>query len=83
MFGTIEAAHEAIQKLVERYAANRDHYRTASYNEETAQSEFISPFFNALGWDVYNAEGLAEQYKDVIHEEGIRRCAAAPRLSAR
>ena len=72
MFGSIESAREAIGKLVERYRANRDRYQAASYNEETARGEFISPLFNALGWDVYNAGGLAEQYKDVIHEEGIK-----------
>lgn len=72
MFGSIDAAREAIGKLVERYAANRDRYQDPSYNEETARSEFITPLFNALGWDVYNAAGLAEQYKDVIHEEGIK-----------
>jgi hypothetical protein len=72
VFGSIESARAAIEKLVERYRANRDRYQAASYNEETARGEFISPFFNALGWDVYNTEGLAEQYKDVIHEEGIK-----------
>ena len=72
MFGTVDSAREAIGKLVERYRANRDRYQAASYNEETARGEFISPLFNALGWDVYNAGGLAEQYKDVIHEEGIK-----------
>lgn len=71
-FGSIEGAREAIRKLVERYRENRDHYKAASYNEETARGEFISPLFNALGWDVYNTAGHAEQYKDVIHEEGIK-----------
>ncbi len=70
--GSVEDARQAIRKLVERYRENRDHYEAASYNEETARGEFISPLFNALGWDVYNAAGHAEQYKDVIHEEGIK-----------
>ena len=72
MFGSIDTARKAVEKLVERYKANRAHYQASSYNEETARSEFITPFFNALGWDLYNEAGLAEQYKDVIHEEGIK-----------
>ena len=72
MFGTIEEARKTIGRLVERFAANRDHYKAASYNEETARSEFITPFFEALGWDVHNRMGAAEAYKDVIHEESIK-----------
>lgn len=72
MFGTIESATKTIGELVERYSANRDRYRSSTYNEETARSEFISPFFAALGWDVHNRLGAAEPYKDVIHEESIK-----------
>ena len=72
MFGTIESATKTIGELVERYSANRGRYRSSSYNEETARSEFISPFFAALGWDVHNRLGAAEPYKDVIHEESIK-----------
>ncbi len=68
----IESARRLIAPLVERFARNRDHYRAAGYNEETARNEFIGPFFEALGWDVANRSGSAEQYKDVIHEEGIK-----------
>jgi hypothetical protein len=68
----IEDSRTAIAALVERYARNRDHYRTSTYNEETCRAEFISPLFEALGWDIPNRAGYAEQYKDVIHEEGIK-----------
>lgn len=71
-FGSIDAARDAIGRLVERFATNRDHYRAASYNEETARSEFITPFFEALGWDVHNRSGTAERYKDCVHEESIK-----------
>ena len=72
MFGTIEEARKTITGLVERFSANRTHYKAASYNEETAPSEFITPFFGALGWDVHNRLGAAEAYKDAIHEESIK-----------
>ncbi len=70
--GTMAVAATAIAELVERYSANREHYRASSYNEETARNEFITPFFAALGWDVHNRMGAAEPYKDVIHEESIK-----------
>jgi Eco57I restriction-modification methylase len=71
-FGSLENARKAIGGLVARYRANRDRYRAASYNEETCRNEFISPLMEALGWDLVNRQGAAEQYKDVIHEEGIK-----------
>ena len=67
-----DAAISAVSALVDRYARNRDRYGSSSYNEETCRAEFITPLFEALGWDVTNKAGDAEQYKDVIHEEGIK-----------
>jgi predicted type IV restriction endonuclease len=34
--------------------------------------QFIDPFFMALGWDVNNSQGFAEQYKEVIHEDKVK-----------
>jgi len=71
-FGSIDEARSRIAELVERYARNRAQYRSSDYNEETTRNEFINPLFEALGWDVANRSGAAQQYKDVIHEEGIK-----------
>ncbi len=71
-FGSLNTARAVITELVERYRANRERYESSGYNEETARNEFISPFFEALGWDISNRIGAAEQYKDVIHEESIK-----------
>ena len=70
--GDISEARKTILGLVDRYARNRDRYASSSYNEETCRAEFITPLFEALGWDVTNKAGDAEQYRDVIHEEGIK-----------
>ena len=67
-----EVARDAVASLVERYSRNRDRYQTSNYNEETCRAEFITPLFEVFGWDVTNRAGYAEQYKDVIHEEGIK-----------
>ncbi|MDO9528477.1 MAG: N-6 DNA methylase [Syntrophales bacterium] len=66
------SAPEEIHELVERFDRNIDTYRSGRYNEAQVRQEFINPFFNALGWDVYNKQGYAEAYKDVIHEDAIK-----------
>ncbi|MGR3310645.1 MAG: Eco57I restriction-modification methylase domain-containing protein [Candidatus Brocadiales bacterium] len=58
--------------LVERFERNIEAYRSQGYNETQVRSEFINPFFEALGWDVTNEAGYAEAYKDVIHEDAIK-----------
>jgi hypothetical protein len=58
--------------LVQRFDRNRDAYRSAHYNEAQLRFEFLDPLFLALGWDVYNKEGHAEAYKDVVHEDSIK-----------
>ena len=54
-----------IIELVERFDRNRDAYVSAGYNEAQLRHEFLDPFFEALGWDVYNRQGSAMPYRDV------------------
>ena len=61
-----------VAALVERFSRNRDAYHSPAYNEAQTRREFIDPLFKALGWDVDNEQGLAEAYKDVIHEDAIK-----------
>ena len=65
-------ARSVIQRLVERFARNLDAYKRAEYKEERVRVEFINPFFEALGWDVRNVGGYAEQHKDVVHEDTLK-----------
>lgn len=58
--------------LAERFERNIEAYRSSAYNETQLRREFIDPFFEALGWDVANKAGYAEQYKDVVHEDAIK-----------
>ncbi|MEO8198813.1 MAG: N-6 DNA methylase [Thermoanaerobaculia bacterium] len=69
---TLEGFRDRMMELSQRFARQSARYRGPAYNEETARSEFISPFFEALGWDIANRQGHALQYRDVIHEEGIK-----------
>jgi hypothetical protein len=66
------AAPDQILELVERFQRNLDVYKRVEYKETQVRVEFIDPFFEALGWDVCNVTGLAEQYKDVIHEDALK-----------
>ena len=54
-----------ISGLIERFERNIDAYHSPACNETQLRREFIDPFFEALGWDIANKEGHAEQYKDI------------------
>lgn len=61
-----------VLELIQRFDRNREAYRSPHYNETQLRREFLDPFFKALGWDIDNAQGYAEAYKDVVHEDAIR-----------
>lgn len=65
---TKDEAKQKVKELARRFRDNFDIYKKSVYNETQARQEFIDPFFEALGWDVGNKPGHAEQYKDVVHE---------------
>ena len=65
------SAPDSIRQLVERFERHYDTYRSGKYNETQLRREFLDPFFEALGWDVFNRQGYAEMYKDVIHEDSL------------
>ncbi|OGC24981.1 hypothetical protein A2291_01530 [candidate division WOR-1 bacterium RIFOXYB2_FULL_42_35] len=65
-------APKEIRELVGRFDLNIEEYKSGKYNETQLRREFLDPFFAALGWDVNNKQGLAEAYKDVIHEDSIK-----------
>ena len=64
-------APDNIRQLVERFEEHRESYRSGKYNETQLRREFLDPFFEALGWDIFNKQSLAEPYKDVIHEDAL------------
>jgi type I restriction-modification system DNA methylase subunit len=68
----MKEASRQISNLVERFERNIEAYHSPAYNETQLRREFIDPLFEALGWDVANKAGYAEQYKDVVHEDAIK-----------
>ena len=65
-------APQIILDLIERFERNIDDYKSGAYKETQVRREFIDPFFEALGWDVNNKTGKAENYKDVVHEDTVK-----------
>ncbi len=65
-------APKIVLELIGRFDRNLDAYRSGHYNETQVRLEFIDPFFKALGWDIYNEQGNAEAYKDVVHEAAVK-----------
>ena len=63
---------DSVQKLIDQFHSQNVSYRSKEYNEAQVRNEFIEPFFLALGWDVYNQQGNAYAYKDVIYEDSIK-----------
>jgi len=47
-----------IQALVNRFRDSRELYRSGRYNEAQLRQEFLNPFFEALGWDMFNRSNL-------------------------
>lgn len=69
---TKEQSYQKIKLLVDRFNEQLPYYKKGDYNETQTRREFIDPFFKALGWDIDNEQGLAEAYKDVIHEYKLK-----------
>lgn len=69
---SLDSARAQIEQLVARFHDNISSYKNPAYKEAQARVDFINPLFDALGWDVYNKNGYAEAYRDVIHEDAIK-----------
>jgi hypothetical protein len=51
-------APDAVLKLWETFADHREHFRSGNYNKFQLRKQFLDPFFEALGWDMANSQGL-------------------------
>ena len=62
----------AIKRLVERFDHQLDQLKHPDYNETNLRIDFVNPLFSELGWDINNAAGYAEQYREVVHEDKVK-----------
>ncbi len=61
-------APDAIVQKVQQFDLHYDQYHSPAFSEAEARVQFIDPFFKALGWDMDNSQGFAEQYKELSRE---------------
>jgi hypothetical protein len=61
-----------IHKLVSKYEANRDFYRSPKYNETQLRLDFLDPLFELLGWDIKNNAGKFIAEREVLVEESLK-----------
>lgn len=64
-------ARKIIESLVARFTENISQYKKTDYDEANTRVDFIDPFFEALGWDIANKQGYAEQYREVVREDKV------------
>ncbi len=60
-----------IIELMEKFERDQDIYRSSQYNETELRTEFINPFFEALGWDVYHKHECRADKREVKEEDAV------------
>ncbi|MFB6187099.1 MAG: N-6 DNA methylase, partial [Halobacteriaceae archaeon] len=67
-----DRAQSQIEELVEQYTDRRGEYRSEDYLESEVRSDFIDPFFKALGWDVDNEKNRPLSLREVKQEASLK-----------
>ncbi len=62
-------ARSRISELAAAFNRNREHYLSADYDEAKLRSEYLDPFFVALGWDVRNERHRIGDDCEVVVED--------------
>ena len=68
-----EEALERIRILVHSFKKNEKNYcgSASKYNETQVRTDFITPFLEAFGWDVYNKTNQTLDLREVIEEATV------------
>ena len=66
-------APKEVEDLVKNFKTNIKAHKSGKYNEEQLRTDYLNPFFIALGWDVSNQAGKIEAYRDVLMEAGVNK----------
>jgi type I restriction-modification system DNA methylase subunit len=64
---TFDEGKEEVARLCKYFHTNQDEFH--AQNEAQTRQQLIDPLFEALGWDVRNAERHAPQYAEVVTEK--------------
>lgn len=60
-----------LEKLIEKYEKDRDHYVSASYSEAQLRSDFLDPLIEILGWDIHNGSAKPTNEREMLVEESL------------
>ncbi|MEX2215781.1 MAG: hypothetical protein WD768_16840 [Phycisphaeraceae bacterium] len=63
---------DEIKRLIDRFNQQSDHVRSPDYNETLILIDYVNPMTKALGWDIDNNQGFAEQYREAVHEDRVK-----------
>src|SRR5438874_2238087 len=66
----IETFGAHLQELITNFERDRNYFLSKPYLEAQARQDFITPFFEALGWDLVDKAGLRHDQREVIVEKG-------------
>ena len=83
MTHSVEDFKASVQKLIKNFENHNSYYLSKAYSEAQARIDFITPFFEALGWDVANKEGTHYHEREVIVEKGESETPGRPDYSFR
>ncbi len=59
---------EAVQKLEQKFDANKKYYLSSKYHEDDVRRDFIDPLFETLGWDILNNKQVLLYQQDSVPE---------------
>ncbi len=62
---------ELLKEKIEQFKNNIQDYKSKLYDEYNTRADFIDVFFAALGWDMYNTQGIIEQFREVVREDKV------------
>ncbi len=67
---TKESFRVELARLARLFGSHEAEYGSTNYPEAQVRTDFLSPLFRALGWDVENRAGLSYSQREVIEEKG-------------
>lgn len=62
---------DTVARLVEQFSEQSVQLRASAYKEARVRQDFIDPLFEALGWDIRNAQGLPQNQRDLVIEDRV------------
>jgi Eco57I restriction-modification methylase/TaqI-like C-terminal specificity domain len=80
---SLDSFKARLSKLITKFDGDQYHYLSKDYLEAEARIDFITPFFEALGWDVENEAGLRHDEREVLVEKTESEMTGRPDYSFR